>query len=323
MRSIAATILLPMLLVIGTSAGAALQGRDLDRSRAGYEAYYDTVRNVTWLADADYAYTSGRSTNGKLSFAEALSWAEQLELYGVRGWRLPVVRPLDANGCVAGHVSVFCGVPIAAQPSELWDLMHDSLALESIYQSGPLPNLQDYRNAAAGAERLQIPGRDGGVSFANVMSSYWLAGLRRESSECPPGSTCDQGAEPMPVPVGGYWSPDGQSFSRCLFASQCAAVAQPGSAVRGYPDLPNGSAFTGVESVWPWQIDMLTDFQTYVGESSATANVWLVRTGDVSPVPEPAMWCMMLGGIGLLCARGGAAVRAETRAGGMPSQAML
>lgn len=140
---------------------------------------------------------------GKLSFAEAFSWAEQLELYGVLGWRLPVVRPLDANGCVAGHVSVFCGVVIAAEPSELWDLMHDSLALESIHQSGPRPNSQDDRSAAAEAERLHIPGRDAGVSSANVMPYCWLAGLRRESSECPPGSTCDQSAEPMPLPVGG------------------------------------------------------------------------------------------------------------------------
>lgn len=32
-----------------------LQGRDLDGNATTFEAYYDTVLDITWLADANYA----------------------------------------------------------------------------------------------------------------------------------------------------------------------------------------------------------------------------------------------------------------------------
>lgn len=37
---------------------STLQGRDLDGNLATFEAYYDTVLGITWLADANYAKTS-------------------------------------------------------------------------------------------------------------------------------------------------------------------------------------------------------------------------------------------------------------------------
>ena len=44
---------------LGTWA-TTLLGRDLDGDLTnGFEAYYDTVLDITWLADAHYALTSG------------------------------------------------------------------------------------------------------------------------------------------------------------------------------------------------------------------------------------------------------------------------
>lgn len=43
-----------------------LQARDLDGNLATTEAYYDTVLNVTWLADANYAQTVSAANNGVL-----------------------------------------------------------------------------------------------------------------------------------------------------------------------------------------------------------------------------------------------------------------
>lgn len=262
------------------------------------------MRNVTWLADADYAYTSGRAVDGRLSFAEALAWAAGLELYGVRGWRLPVGRPHDVAGCIAGSVTVGCGSITGPQPSELWDLMHDALAPRSLYLQGSHPTLLDYRAAASGNERVQVPGLDPGVRFDNVMQFYWVAALRSEIAECSPGAECDPTTPvPAPVPTGGYRSPDGQTFYRCLIPAQCAGTSDGDPTVRAYPEPPLGTFHTGTEAVWPWQMEMLTDFQQFRGGTSAPAHVWLVRTGDIAPVPEPASWVSLLVELGLLCAR--------------------
>jgi hypothetical protein len=49
---------------------------------------YDTVLNITWLADANYANTSGYDTDGLLSWNDAVAWAAQLEYGGYSDWRL-------------------------------------------------------------------------------------------------------------------------------------------------------------------------------------------------------------------------------------------
>lgn len=304
MRCLAALASLTALLLLTAPAHAALQGRDLDPSRSGYEAYFDSERNVTWLADAGYAYTSRQSSDGRLTFFQALSWAEQLELYGLRGWRLPVVRPRDVAGCIAGHVSVGCGSTADPQPSELWDLMNDSLALRSLFLQDPRPTLRDYGFSLPEKPRVQVPGLDPGVLFDNVADSYWVAALRSTIVECLPGGDCDLGnPDPGPVTIGGFWSPDGRTFQRCLLAVQCTVSPEPGSGVRGYPAPPTGTFYTSIETIWPWKMDMLTDFQAHDFAPTATANVWLVRTGDVTPVPTPASWTYLLLGLGMLYRR--------------------
>lgn len=75
-----------------------LQGRDLDGDLSnGYEAYYDTVLQITWLADAGYAMTSGYQPeyDGRLSWDDAVDWVESLSVYGVSGWRLPAAPPVN------------------------------------------------------------------------------------------------------------------------------------------------------------------------------------------------------------------------------------
>ena len=53
------------------AAQASLQGRDVDGNAAnGFEAYYDNVLGITWLADANHAYSSGQAAG---SFG-AMTW---------------------------------------------------------------------------------------------------------------------------------------------------------------------------------------------------------------------------------------------------------
>jgi len=75
--------LMGALLILSTSANAALV------SRLGGLAYYDTDANLTWLADANYAMTSGYDSDGRMNWNEANSWATGLNIADVTGWRLP------------------------------------------------------------------------------------------------------------------------------------------------------------------------------------------------------------------------------------------
>ena len=84
-------------IVVSPFANAELQGRlEKTPGTGDYQAYYDTSTNLSWLTDANYAYTTGyvegRSLN--IQHADALIWANNLSVEGVTGWRLPkTVQP--------------------------------------------------------------------------------------------------------------------------------------------------------------------------------------------------------------------------------------
>lgn len=96
-----ASALLAASLISG-AAHAALEGRDLNGSINSFEAYYDTDLNITWLADANYAKTSGYSTGGLMDWSQANTWAASLSFTdGVNiydNWRLPTVKPVNGSG---------------------------------------------------------------------------------------------------------------------------------------------------------------------------------------------------------------------------------
>ncbi len=103
-------------LGLASTASAALLGR-LPATPGGtnYQAYYDNVANLTWLADANYAKTSGyaaananwsdpatSTTNsigaeGWMGWAAANTWAANLTVNGVGGWRLPTTLVPDTT----------------------------------------------------------------------------------------------------------------------------------------------------------------------------------------------------------------------------------
>ena len=69
-------IALGLLLSCGVAQSAAvsgqgtwettLQARDVDANGV-VDAYYDTVLDITWLADANYVQTSGYDADGKMT----------------------------------------------------------------------------------------------------------------------------------------------------------------------------------------------------------------------------------------------------------------
>ncbi len=86
------------LAVVTFSADAALVGR-LAATPGGtdYRAYYDDVADLTWLADANYAMTSGYDVDGRMNWADANAWAAGLSVGGVTGWRLPDTNPVNGT----------------------------------------------------------------------------------------------------------------------------------------------------------------------------------------------------------------------------------
>lgn len=72
-----------------------LLGRDLNGNLSTIEAYYDTVLDITWLADANYAQTSGFDADGRMSWSVAGNWATSHTYGGYDTWRLPTLGPVN------------------------------------------------------------------------------------------------------------------------------------------------------------------------------------------------------------------------------------
>lgn len=73
-----------------------LLARDLDGDLGTTEAYYDTVMDITWLADTIHG---NHGSGGYLSGNAALAWAAGLDAYGsgITGWRLPTTVPVNCG----------------------------------------------------------------------------------------------------------------------------------------------------------------------------------------------------------------------------------
>lgn len=82
-----------VLFAAQSTAQAALH------ERLGGVAYYDDFLNITWLADTDFARTSGQDADGMMNWDDASGWLDSLTISGVSGWRLPSAD-VDADGSV-------------------------------------------------------------------------------------------------------------------------------------------------------------------------------------------------------------------------------
>lgn len=68
----------------------------------GFGLVYDVQRDITWLQDANYARTAGRSPDGQMTWQRAMAWAASLNYYGITGWRLPSALNRDGSGPCIG-----------------------------------------------------------------------------------------------------------------------------------------------------------------------------------------------------------------------------
>ncbi len=93
---------------------------------------YDTTLDITWLADWNYAKTSGHDADGLMNWGEAKDWADNLVFGGYDDWRLPTIGQPDTtcsfNYTVDG-VTAYVGSGCTAR--EFAHLFH--------YDLGPMP----------------------------------------------------------------------------------------------------------------------------------------------------------------------------------------
>ena len=100
-----------LLLCVSLNSFAALSIRDLDGDWSnGHEGVYDDVLDITWLADANYAKTSGHNSDGKMNREDAISLADNLSIDIYSDWRLPKIISFNIDnyfyhtGSEIGHL---------------------------------------------------------------------------------------------------------------------------------------------------------------------------------------------------------------------------
>jgi hypothetical protein len=148
-----------------------LQARDLDGNTATIEAYYDTELDITWLADANYAQTSGWDPNGdgKLKRGEHQSFVRDLNnstLLGFNDWRLPMMLDIGGDGCNYSNDGTDCGYNVETSDSSDVYSEYASLFDDTLGNVG--------RFDTAGNEFQPGWGLSNTGPFSNVQSSiYW------------------------------------------------------------------------------------------------------------------------------------------------------
>ena len=136
MNKLKTILTISVLAVVSSGANAALE------SRLGGLAYYDTEADLTWLADANYAQTSGYVADGGMEYVPAIIWAAGLSVGGNSDWRLPTTLQPDAS-CDDQSGSVSSGYNCTG--SEMGSLFYTALGNSAGLaetKTGPFSNVQ-------------------------------------------------------------------------------------------------------------------------------------------------------------------------------------
>ncbi|MGY6275222.1 hypothetical protein [Methylomonas sp. MgM2] len=136
---------------------------------------YDSDLNVTWLADANYAQTSGYDSDGRMNWNEANVWVAGLEYHDtVRNvtysdWRMPTMVDLGAQGCNYAYSGTDCGYNVDTASSELASLFYGALGNKALVN-------------ASGQQQLEYgliddPNNPNDESlFSNLLADYYWFG---------------------------------------------------------------------------------------------------------------------------------------------------
>jgi hypothetical protein len=192
-RSIAIAFALCLATV---PAQAALLGRAaLTPGGTDYQAYYDDVLNITWMADANLAASNsfgviGIGYSGAMAFSKANEWIAAMNTaayLGTSDWRLPTIRPVNGstfNYSISMNGSTDRGYNLSEQDTPY----AGSTASELAYMFYNNLNKMSLCNpVGATAERCGIQ-RSRTAGVANTVSNYY-----------PHSFYASQLGEPLPI----------------------------------------------------------------------------------------------------------------------------
>lgn len=207
-----------ILMAIGGAAQAApisgqgtwettLQGRDLDGDLATFEAYYDTVLDITWLANVNHAGTV-------MTWANANAWASSLNPYGsgITGWRLPTTTDTGTSGCNFSPTGgTDCGFNVDTASSEMAHMFFSTLGNLSYYSTSGVGNQPGWGLTNTGPFSNLGPGLNwSAMEYAPSTSNAWYFDFGYGSQDFIPKTynlyawavhAGDVGASAVPVPA--------------------------------------------------------------------------------------------------------------------------
>jgi len=126
---------------------------------------YDSDQDLTWLQDANYAATSGYDTYGRMTWGNAMTWADDLSYGGFEDWRLPTIVDNGNDGCNRSYGGTDCGFNVDTSGSEMAYMWYDILGNTPYFDTSGT-----YPQAGWGLTNTSADG----VSFSNLKSFvYW------------------------------------------------------------------------------------------------------------------------------------------------------
>jgi len=160
--------LLGVVLIAALPAEAYLYDR-------GNGMIYDDVLDITWLQDANYAYTSGYqlANEGRMTWDQSMTWAAQLEYGGFDDWMLPDLSSAMENLTISfDGVSSDWGYNITDIDSPLSYMYYVNLGNTGLF------NTDGSQNAPGTYGLNNVSFANGGdvtdmVSFTNLFSWYY------------------------------------------------------------------------------------------------------------------------------------------------------
>lgn len=133
---------------------------------------YDDDLNITWLQDANYAMTSGYDADGRMTWADAVTWADTLVYGGYSDWRLPTVVPQNYNAAsYDGTTGAGYNITIGSEMGHLFYTELGNLAYFGTDGTNPQPgwglaNTGPFLN-------LQPSSYWSGTEYAPITSGAW------------------------------------------------------------------------------------------------------------------------------------------------------
>lgn len=126
-----------------------LVARDIDGDTS-VDAYYDKTLDITWLANWNAV--------GYMDWNAAGTWASELTVHGVSGWRLPSTSDIGAPGCDWSWGGTDCGYNSDPNSSELAHMYFVTLGNKSQVDTigdpqpgGGLTNTANFSNMQSSA----------------------------------------------------------------------------------------------------------------------------------------------------------------------------